>query len=137
MNECQQVYDIDLFEIYFLLRKMNIIDNDKRMKLVNAIVLKWIKEGVIVVEEKNNVQIYLFQIDLYQRKKMENPLESELMRYFVNAAGINMRLERKEFEQWCYRHAGELIEWFNRVEKTVEQRFIVKGYIQVDEKEYL
>lgn len=135
VNECQQVYDIDLFEIYFLLRKLNIIDNDKRMKLVNAIILKWIKEGVIVVEKKNNDQIYLFQIDLYQRKKMENPLESELMRYFVNAAGINMRLERKEFEQWCYRHAGELLEWFNLVEKTVEQRFIDKGYIQVDEKE--
>lgn len=115
----------DIFYFYFIADKMNMIDQDERGGIVSALLLKWIRDGLIQFEkvgESGWFKKEKFEIDFSQVSSFDNELENKMLDYFKQASGSNKILENKEFEKWCQKHYEKVESWFDKIIKSEERR---------------
>jgi len=130
----------DLFEFYYLSKKLGLITEDDRSGLIAAVLLKWIQKGYIEFEREEVSHMFVFKkegysIDLKQDIPVEHPLEKRILSFFKKAAGKNQVLETKEFEKWCGKHYEDIDEWFDSIDLYV-QDFYQKNDLFRIEKTY-
>lgn len=138
---CKQLSHDDLYRYYYLLKKVNKIDSETRAGLISAIILRWVRDGIVVFEKKEvNSKIFgkseKFEVDLYEAKSLENQFDDQLFTFVKDASGMNMKLEPNEFEKWCRNHYSLLDEWFGDIERSVIEQLKQEGLIKINKKVY-
>lgn len=138
---CDKLSHNDLYRYYYLLKKVNKIDDETRAGLISAIILKWVRDGIIVFKKVEAEPGFFgkaegFEVDLYGAKHLDEPFEEQLFTFIKDASGMNMKLEPNEFERWCRKHYTLLNEWFSDIERNIEQQLKQEGLIKVNEKVY-
>lgn len=99
--------------------------------IIGAILLKWIKEKRITIEEqqsrfmsKNN-----YIVDFTKMEAPHDEMESRLYNIFIEAAGENSILEPFEFEKWSAHNYQKLENWFIEVDNFVSDNLTIRGLI--------
>ena len=105
----------DLFRAYWVARNYRLIK--RKEDLLGAILLKWVKDGIVRLEKKEEGSIFKRKntnIVFENEDKLTNNLEKRLysMMYEASEDGI---LESKEFETWCNKNYSRILKWFDRV----------------------
>ena len=124
----------DIFEFYYLAKKANLISDKDRGGMISAILLRWIKEGYIRFDKREESQMLFFKkdgfsIDLDRDIVCINRLETKLLQYFKEAAGENRCLETKEFDKWCSKNYEKIDKWFDDIDIFIESEYRRKGIL--------
>lgn len=127
----------DIFEFYYLSKKIGLINDNDRSGLIAAILLRWIQKGYIEFKKEEVKQFLFFKKDGYsvnldKEIPVKNQLEENLLYFFKKAAGANKILETDEFEDWCRRNYDEIDEWFDDVDKFVEEELRNQGLLTLE-----
>ena len=127
----------DIFRAYYIGYNYGLLKN--KTDLLGAIILKWIKDSVIRIEQKEgegifkkeNVIIYLNETN--PSVSISNKTERRLfdMLYTASHDGI---LENKEFEKWCNKSYSRVLKWFDKILNEQKRKLIEEGLITVEEK---
>lgn len=127
----------DIFRAYYIGYNYGLLKN--KTDLLGAIILKWIKDSVIRIEQKEgggifkkeNVIIYLNETN--PSVTISNETERRLfdMLYTASHDGI---LENKEFEKWCNKSYSRVLKWFDKILSEQKRKLIGEGKITVEEK---
>ena len=123
--------DKDIFLFYYLAKKLDIIgDDESRENLISGFILKWVRDGVVTIREKEsgaivkkkNYDMYL-DVDV----KFENKQESALYKMFILASKDGV-LQTKFFQKWCSKHYKKIDDWFTKVDNIIEDSMNKNGY---------
>lgn len=123
--------DKDIFLFYYLAKKLDIIGGDEsRENLISGFILKWVRDGVVTIREKEsgaivkkkNYDMYL-DVDV----KFENKQESALYKMFILASKDGV-LQTKAFQKWCGKHYKKIDSWFTKVDNIIEDSMNKNGY---------
>ena len=123
--------DKDIFLFYYLAKKLDIIgDDESRENLISGFILKWVRDGVVTIREKEsgaivkkkNYDMYL-DVDV----KFENKQESALYKMFILASKDGV-LQTKAFQKWCGKHYKKIDSWFTKVDNVTEDLMNKNGY---------
>lgn len=123
--------DKDIFLFYYLAKKLDIIgDDESRGNLISGFILKWVRDGVVTIREKEsgaivkkkNYDMYL-DVDV----KFENKQESALYKMFILASKDGV-LQTKAFQKWCGKHYKKIDSWFTKVDNIIEDSMNKNGY---------
>ena len=130
----------DIFRAYYIGYNYGLLRN--KTDLLGAIILKWIKDSVIRIEQKEgkglfkkeNVIIYLNETT--PNTSITNETERKLfdMLYTASKDGI---LENKEFEKWCNKSYSRVLKWFDTILKEQRDLLVQEGLIRIEEKKTL
>ena len=107
----------DLERAYWVAYNYNVVSTDTlREGVIGAILLKWIKEGLITVS-KTKKGLFSFKdndyaIDFSNMQYASNEIENKLFEMLKEASGYNKILEAKEFEKWCKKNYSKIQGWF-------------------------
>ena len=121
----------DIFLFYYLAKKLDIIgDDESRENLISGFILKWVRDGVVTIREKEsgaivkkkNYDMYL-DVDV----KFENKQESALYKMFILASKDGV-LQTKAFQKWCGKHYKKIDSWFTKVDNIIEDSMNKNGY---------
>ena len=129
----------DLLRAYYIAYKYGIIT--KKTDLFGAIILKWIKDSLIKLEQKEGGKIFKKEetviiltetdtsliTDMYERKLFN-------MLYDASTDGI---LENKEFEKWCKTSYKKVLDWFDDIIDDQQTTLIREGLIVIEETKKL
>lgn len=129
--------DKDIFKFYYLSKKIGLVNDDDRSGLVAAILLRWIQRGYIEFEKEEVRQFLFFKkdgysVDLDKGIPVENRLEEDLLSFFKEAAGSNKILETDEFEDWCQENYEEIDDWFEEIDKYIENDLRNRGLLTLE-----
>ncbi len=118
-------------------KKIGLINDNDRSGLIAAILLRWIQKGYIEFKKEEVKQFLFFKKDGYSVNldkgiPVKNQLEENLLYFFKKAAGANKILETDEFEDWCRRNYDEIDEWFDDVDKFVEEELRNQGLLTLE-----
>lgn len=126
--------DNDIFKAYYIAYQYNIIKN--KTDILGAIILKWIKKGIIKTENREGGVIFKKEntvILLGDEKNivLENQKETELfhMMYVASKDGI---LENKEFEIWCRNSYNKILRWFDQILREQRENLKEEGLLSDD-----
>ncbi len=129
----------DLFRAYYIGYKYNIIKN--KTDILGAIILKWLKDDLIKVEQKETGMIFKKEntvVVLTQTDKSaitdENEAELFYMLYTASKDGI---LENTEFEKWCSKSYTKILSWFDNIIKREQNKLISEGNIILEKQKVL
>lgn len=130
----------DIFRAYYIGYNYGLLKN--KTDLLGAIILKWIKDSVIRIEQKEgeglfkkeNVIIYLNETtpDISITNETERRLFDML--YAASKDGI---LENKEFEKWCNKSYSRVLKWFDTILREQKNLLVQEGMIGIEEKKSL
>ena len=126
----------DIFRAYYIGHKYNIVE--KKTDILGAIILKWLKDGVIRIEEKETGFIFKKENTVIVLKETNPEIfiedkEKELFK-MLYAASKDGYLESKEFENWCKHSYSKVLSWFDTIISAEEKKLIEQGLIKVKEK---
>ena len=126
----------DIFRAYYIGHRYNIIKN--KTDILGAIILKWLKNGMIRIEQKETGVIFKKENTVIVLKetnpeKFLEPKEKELFE-MLYAASKDGYLESKEFETWCEKSYSKVLSWFDTIISAEENKLIEQGLIEVKEK---
>ena len=120
----------DLYKAYYIAFNYGIMKN--KTDLLGAILLKWLKEGIVEVtkiekkglKKKDDTAIAFKQ----QTHNFENARDTKLynMLYEASKDGI---LEKKELEKWCRGKYSKILDWFDDILKDEKQVIIDEGLV--------
>ena len=121
----------DIFRAYYIGYQYNLIKN--KTDILGAIILKWIKDGVIRIEEKEvgvifkkeNIIIVLNESNL---EDIEDYKEKELFDMLYEASKDGY-LENNEFEKWCKNSYSTILYWFDKITAIEEMKLVREGLI--------
>lgn len=120
----------DIFRAYYIGYQYDIVK--EKTNILGAIILKWLKDGIVRIEErstslkKENIAI------VFTRNNSEMFLESkekELfdMMYEASEDGI---LEGKELEIWCDFNYSKIVSWLDKVIDDERDKLVNQGLIE-------
>lgn len=126
----------DLFRAYFIANQYGLTIN--KSDVLGAIILKWIKDGLIKIEQKETGMIFkkentVVVLTQTNPEVIKNEKEQELfiMLYEASRDGY---LESKEFERWCRNKYNKLLTWFDKVIQIEKEKLVTEGLLTVEEK---
>ena len=126
----------DVFEFYYLARKLGLVNDENKSGLVAAILLRWVQQGYIDFKKEETRVLFVksegFSIDLNKEIHVSNQLEAELLQFFKEAAGENGALEKKEFEKWCSKHYLSLETWFESIDTYIEEQYRRENKLDIE-----
>ena len=128
----------DIYRAYYIGYQYNIIKN--KTDILGAIILKWLKDGMIRVEEKETGAIFKKENTVIILKET-NPgnfsesKEKELFKMLYEASEDGY-LESKEFEKWCEHSYSEILSWFDETIDKERDNLAKEGLIEVQKKVY-
>lgn len=105
----------DLYRAYWLASSYNLMK--KNTDFLGAILLKWTKEGKIIIQSEEKGLIIKkdeTKIILNNNNTFDTDLEKSLYSYIYEASKDGI-LESKEFERWCSKHYTKILNWFDKV----------------------
>lgn len=126
----------DIFRAYYIGYKYDIIKS--KTDILGAIILKWLKNGMIRIEEKETGLIFKKEntVIVLTETNPEMFLESkekELFKMLYDASKDGY-LESKEFEKWCGHSYSKILSWFDTIISSQEKKLIEEGLIEEKEK---
>ena len=123
--------DKDIFLFYYLAKKLDIIgDDESRENLISGFILKWVRDGVVTIREKESGAIVKkknYDMYLDVDAKFENKQESALYKMFILASKDGV-LQTKAFQKWCGKHYKKIDSWFTKVDNIIEDSMNKNGY---------
>ena len=122
----------DIYRAYYIGYQYNIIKG--KTDILGAIILKWIKDGIIRIEEKETGVIFKKEntvIVLTETKSeiFSEPREKELFNMLYEASKDGY-LESKEFEKWCQDSYSEILSWFDEIIDDERAKLVKEGLIE-------
>lgn len=121
----------DIFLFYYLAKKLDIIsDSDSRENLVSGFILKWVRDGIITIREKESGAIVKkknYDMYLDVDAKFENKQEAALYKMFIHASKEGV-LQTKAFQKWCSKHYKKIDDWFTKVDNVTSDYMNKNGY---------
>lgn len=126
----------DIYRAYYIGYQYDIIKN--KTDILGAIILKWLKEGKIRIEEKEtgaifkkeNTVIVLNETNPYD---FSEPREKELYEMLYEASKDGY-LESKEFEKWCEHSYSKILSWFDKIIENEKYKLVQEGLIEEKEE---
>lgn len=129
----------NLLRAYYIGYKYGIVKN--KTDILGAIILKWLKDDLIKVEQKESGTIFkkentIVVLNQTDRSAITDKEESELfsMLYTASQDGI---LENKEFEKWCSKSYTKILSWFDNILKREQNKLISEGKIILEKQKVL
>lgn len=126
----------DVFRAYYIGFQYEIIKN--KTDILGAIILKWLKDSLIRVEQKETNSIFkkentIIVLNQTTSAAFKDKKEKELfsMLYTASKDGI---LENKEFERWCSNSYSKILSWFDNIISREQEKLVNEGLI-IEEKE--
>lgn len=121
----------DIFSIYYIAYHYGLTKN--KSNILGAILLKWIKNGTIKIENREKKDSlrrdYVIKLEKKENEGLDSPSESRLYE-IIYSASENGILENREFKKWCKKNHNELFNWFYNFLKKQRDQFVEKGYIK-------
>ena len=121
----------DIFLFYYLAKKLDVIsDGDSRENLVSGFILKWVRDGIITIREKESGAIVKkknYDMYLDVNAKFENKQEAALYKMFILASKEGV-LQTKAFQKWCSKHYKKIDDWFTKVDNVTSDYMNKNGY---------
>ena len=121
----------DIFRAYYIAFHYGLLKT--KTDILGAIILKWLKEGVIRTENREGGKIFKKENTVIilggdENKKFENNRETNLfhMMYVASKDGI---LENKEFEKWCKKSYSKVLGWFDKILESEREKLEQEGLI--------
>ena len=126
----------DIFRAYYIGYQYGIIKN--KTDILGAIILKWLKDGLIRIEEKETGLVFKKENTVIVLKetnpeKIFEPKENELFKMLYEASKDGY-LESKEFEKWCQHSYSKILSWFDTIISSEENKLVEEGIIEVREE---
>lgn len=126
----------DIFRAYYIGHQYGLLK--KKTDVLGAIILKWLKDGLIKIEQKETGLVFKKENTVVVLKETDSSLitdekEKELfiMLYEASKDGY---LENKEFEKWCSKSYSKILSWFDEIIKREKEKLVTEGVITVEEK---
>jgi len=133
----------DIYRAYYIGYQYGILKS--KTDILGAIILKWLKESKIRVEQKDvgsifkkeNTTIVLNEVvvslDEVNPESIINEKEKRIfnMLYEASEDGI---LEKREFEKWCQKSYSRILKWFDDIIKEERDKLVNEGFIRMTEK---
>ena len=126
----------DIFRAYYIGYQYDLIKN--KTDILGAIILKWIKDRVIRIEEKEAGVIFkkeniIIVLNETNPEIFEDYKERELFGMLFQASKDG-RLENKEFEMWCKDSYSTILFWFDKIIYEEEKKLVREGLIRETER---
>ena len=129
--------DGDIFKAYYIAHLYHLSAN--KTDLLGAIILKWLKNGWIRIEQKEVGAVFKKEDTIIVLKEtdtalMKNSKERELFEMLYQASKDGY-LESKEFERWCSHSYERILDWFDDIiskekQDAVDNNLLVKENIK-------
>ena len=125
----------DIYRAYYIGYQYDIIKN--KTDILGAIILKWLKEGKIRIEEKETGGIFKKENTVIVLKEtnpesFSEPKEKELFNMLYEASKDGY-LESKEFEKWCEHSYSKILSWFDKIIDNEKIKLVQEGLIEEKE----
>ena len=126
----------DIFRAYYIGYQYGLLKN--KTDLLGAIILKWLKDSLIKIEQKETGLISKKENTVVVLKEMNPEMltdekEQELFKMLYEASKDGY-LENKEFEKWCSKSYSKILSWFDNIIKREKEKLVTEGLITVEEK---
>ena len=139
----------NLYVAYCIATKYGLSKN--KTDLLGAIILKWLKNGIVKVEKRESGKIFkkedsviILNSDFFRGyASIGETFDDELLSKektlykMLYDASIDGILENKEFEKWCSSHYSKILDWFDDISDIVEKKLIEDGLIKTEETKTL
>ena len=129
--------DGDIFKAYYIAHLYHLSAN--KTDLLGAIILKWLKNGWIRIEQKEVGSVFKKEDTIIVLKEtdtalMKNSKERELFEMLYQASKDGY-LESKEFERWCSHSYERILDWFDDIiskekQDAMDNNLLVKENIK-------
>ena len=121
----------DIFKAYYIAYQYGIIKN--KTDILGAIILKWIKAGIIRTENREGGMIFKKENTVIilgddSNRQFDNEKETELF-HMMHIASKDGILENKEFEVWCRNSYNKILRWFDGILREQRENLNVEGLL--------
>jgi len=125
----------DIFRAYYIAHQYGLTKN--KTDVLGAIILKWLKDSLITIEQKETGVIFKKENTVVVLKKTDSSLirdekEKELFKMLYEASKDGY-LENKEFEKWCGKSYSKILLWFDEIINREKDELAIEGLIKVKE----
>lgn len=126
----------DIFRAYYIAHQYGLTKN--KTDVLGAIILKWLKEGIIKIEQKETGVVFKKENTVVVLKEtnpeaLNDEKEKELFKMLYEASKDGY-LENKEFEKWCSNSYSKILSWFDEIIKREKEKLAIEGLLTVKEK---
>ena len=126
----------DIFRAYYIAHQYGITKN--KTDVLGAIILKWLKEGIIKIEQKETGVVFKKENTVVVLKEtnpevFKDEKEKKLFEMLYEASKDGY-LENKEFEKWCGRSYSKIFSWFDEIIKNEKEKLVNEGILKLEEK---
>ena len=128
-------YHKDIYRSYYIAYRYSLYRN--KSDLLGAIILKWLKDGLISIEQKESGFIFKKENTVVVLKQMNPNLigdikEKELFKMLYKASKDGY-LESKEFEKWCGNSYYIILNWFDEIIGVQDKKLREEGLIKEED----
>ena len=129
----------NIFRAYYIAYEYKIID--KKTDLLGAIILKWLKDSIIRIDQKESGKIFkkentVIVLNETNPDVIKNKFENRLFKMLFEASKDGI-LENKEFEKWCNTSYSKILSWFDSILKQEKNDLVSDNIITYEEKKTL
>ena len=128
----------DIFRAYYISELYSI--NQKETDFLGSVLLKWLKENKIKIEEKEKKTLFgkISKVSsiTFINDTFDNGIEKELYDMMLSASKDGI-LEEDEFERWCNNNYQKIFNWFKAAKKYEMNNMITTNEIIKEEKKVL
>lgn len=129
----------NIYRAYYIGYKYGLVK--EKTDLLGAIILKWLKDSLIKIEQKESGKLFKKEdvvviFNKTDREKIEDKRERDLFDMFYSAS-IDGNLEGNEFERWCRRSYSRILNWFDGIILEQESMVLQEGLLEYKEKRTL
>jgi len=126
----------DIFRAYYIAHQYGLTKN--KTDVLGAIILKWLKDGLIRIEQKETGLVFKKDNTVVVLKEtnpeiLSDEKEKELFKMLYEASKDGY-LENKEFEKWCSNSYSKVLSWFDDIIEREKEKLANEGLITVEEK---
>ena len=125
-------YNDNIFRAYYICYQYRILK--RKTDLLGAIILKWLKDNVISIQQKESKGIFkrknivVVLNNNIRQSHLYDTREKKLYRMLADASQDGY-LENKEFKKWCKKSYSEIINWFDDIIEKEECKLGEEGLI--------
>lgn len=126
----------DIFRAYYIGYHYGLLKN--KTDILGAIILKWMKDSIIRVEQKESGMIFkkentVIILNETNPDMIENKQEKAIFQMLYEASKDGI-LENKEFEKWCNKSYSRILRWFDNILDQQQDKLVGEGLITKEEK---
>lgn len=125
----------DLYRAYFVANEYNILKN--KNDIAGAIILKWIKDGIISVRQetkgkilkKEEAVITIINENPEIANKNEQKLFDLLCKQSILEVDGNKTVDNEKLKKWCEDHYERVFNWFDAVISEEKNKLVDEGLL--------